>query len=301
MYRLHHLLTFQAVHRTGSFAIAARQLGYTPSAVSQQIAILEKDTGLVLFEREAHGIRATGVADQLLELSRNVLASVDEFSDQVRRLATGTSGRLRIGSFPTAGVRLAPKLLSMFTEQYPNVEITLTEGEPDELLEPLVDGELDVAMVYEYGLCPRQWPTMLATETLVQEDLILLRPGEEHLDVALSELNDRRWITSNEDTAGARSLARLCATAGFDPTIAFRSNNYDVVRELVAATGGVAIVPALGHVPDERILATPMRDRSAYRTVLAVSRAGNSGPLLQALLTLAHQAVPAGAEHLRPR
>ncbi|WP_214106825.1 LysR family transcriptional regulator [Acrocarpospora catenulata] len=140
MFKLHHLLTFQVVHRTGSFATAARELGYTASAVSQQIAALEKETGLTLFEREAHGIRATTVADRLAELSRGMLADVDEFDYQVRRLAKGSSGRLRVGSFTTASVRLVPAALSDFRRRRPGVEITLDDGEPEKLLDSLTDG-----------------------------------------------------------------------------------------------------------------------------------------------------------------
>lgn len=300
MIKLHHLLTFQAVHRTGSFAIAARELGYTSSAVSQQIAALEKDTGLVLFEREAHGIRATAAAHRLVELSRHVLATVDDFAYEIRRLAAGVSGRIRMGSFPTASVRLVPQALSGFSEQFPGVEITLSEGEPDELLETVVDGDLDVALVYEYGLCPRQWQNGLATHALLREDLLLLRPHDGRGSVELSQLAGRQWITSKEGTAGALSVTRLCASAGFTPQIAFRSNNYDVVRELVATTGGVAIVPALGHVPDERIDATRVNQPAAHRTVLAVQRVGNSNPLLNGFLAMVRQAAPGRADHLTP-
>lgn len=298
VYKLHHLLTFQAVHRTGSFAVAARELDYTPSAVSQQIAALEKDTGLVLFEREAHGVRATAAAHRLVELSREVLASVDEFDHHVRALATGASGRIRLGSFPTASVRLVPPALSAFAEQVPGVDVTLEEGEPDELVESLVDGELDVALVYEYGLCPRQWPPVLAAQPLAREDLVLLRAPDGLRSVGLTQLRDRRWITSRGGTAGALSLTRLCAAAGFTPEIAYRSNNYDVVRELVAATGGVAVAPALGHTPDERITATRLPQDSAYRTVLAMHRAGNTNPLLGDFLATLRHAVPKQLAHL---
>lgn len=91
MYKLQHLVTFQAVHRTGSFADAARELCYTATAVSQHIAALEKDTGLVLFERQARCIRPTAAAQVLLELSRPVLTTMDEFDVRVRQLASSTA------------------------------------------------------------------------------------------------------------------------------------------------------------------------------------------------------------------
>ncbi|WP_214106919.1 LysR substrate-binding domain-containing protein [Acrocarpospora catenulata] len=154
-------------------------------------------------------------------------------------------------------------------------------------------------MVYEYGLSPRQWPTGVRTLALVREDLLLLRPSGETGPPDLSRLADRQWITSREGTAGDLSLARLCAFAGFTPTIAFRSNDYDVVRELVAHMGGVAVVPALGHVPDERISAVSLLSQaSAHRTVLAIHREGNANPVLGDFLAALSQAVPQDADHL---
>jgi DNA-binding transcriptional LysR family regulator len=114
-----HLLTLKAVVHSGSFAVAARDLGYTASAVSQQISALEKESGLVLFEREAHGIRPTAAAHRLVDLSARVLAALDDLDHEVRELAGGATGRLRLGSFPTADVRLVPSALSAFVEAHP--------------------------------------------------------------------------------------------------------------------------------------------------------------------------------------
>jgi DNA-binding transcriptional LysR family regulator len=290
--RPQHLRTFHLVCRTGSFAVAARELGYTSSAVSQQIAALERDTGLVLFERQAHGVRPTAVAHRLVELSRPVLASLDELEHQVHRLATGATGRIRLGSFPTASVRLVPPVLSAFTAEHPGAEVSLVEEEPEDLVERLVDGRLDVALLYEYGLCPRQWPAGVATRPLVYEDLLLLQPADGPQAARLTQLAQRRWITSRDGTDGALSLARLCAAAGFTPSIAYRSNDYDVVRELVAATGGVAVVPALGHAPDPRVAAGRLPQRGAHRAVLVAHRA-SPNPLLADFLSVVRRAAPA--------
>lgn len=173
-----HLLTLKAVVRSESFALAARDLGYTASAISQQISSLEKETGLVLFEREAHGIRPTAAAHRLVDLSTHVLAAMDDLDHQVQELATGATGRLRLGSFPTADVRLVPSALSALVETHPRAQIQLEEAEPEELITALSHGDLDVALVYEYGLSPRQWPAGLTRHHLLREDLLLLRARE---------------------------------------------------------------------------------------------------------------------------
>ncbi|MGW0734884.1 LysR substrate-binding domain-containing protein [Streptomyces sp. NPDC002851] len=295
-----HLLTLKAVVRSGSFALAARELGYTASAISQQISALEKDSGLVLFEREAHGIRPTAAAHRLVDLSTRALAAMDDLTYQVHELATGATGRLRLGSFPTAGVRLVPPALSALSATHPRAQIQLEEGEPDELVAALGTGDLDLALVYEYGLSPRQWPDGLSRHPLLREDLILLRPHDSGLSAQLGKLSRARWITSREGTAGARSLTRLCAAAGFDATVAFRSNNYDVVRELVSAGLGVAVVPALGHVPSDAIEATRLTQRSAHRQVMAVHRAESGNPLLATMLAALRHAVPTDEPSLHP-
>lgn len=289
MDRPQHLRTLQVVCRTGSFAVAARELGYTSSAVSQQIAALERESGLILFERRAHGVRPTAVAHRLAELSRPVLAGLEELDHQVQRLATGAIGRIRLGSFPTASVRIVPSVLSSFAVEHPGAEVSLVEEEPDDLAERLVDGRLDVALLYEYGLCPKQWPAGVVTRPLLREDLLLLQARSR--TVPLAQLSGHRWIASREGTDGALSLARLCAAAGFSPMIAYRSNDYDVVRELVAATGGVAVVPALGHSPEPRVAASRLPQRGAHRTVLVAHR-GSPNPLLDGFLTVLGRVVP---------
>jgi DNA-binding transcriptional LysR family regulator len=291
MDRPQHLRTLRVVCRTGSFAVAARELGYTSSAVSQQIAALERETGLVLFQRQAHGVRPSAVAHRLVELSRPVLASLDEFDHQVHRLATGAIGRIRLGSFPTASVRIVPAVLSAFAAEHPGAEVSLVEDEPDDLVELLVDGRLDIALLYEYGLCPRQWPAEVLTRAVLREDLLLLEPADRPRTAQLSELGGHRWIASRVGTDGALSLARLCAAAGFAPVISYRSNDYDVVRELVAATGGVAIVPALAHAPDPRVAASRLLQPGAHRAVL-VAHCARPNPLLVGFLAVLWRAAP---------
>ncbi|GAA3776199.1 LysR family transcriptional regulator [Streptomyces coacervatus] len=295
-----HLLTLKTVVRSGSFAVAARDLGCTASAVSQQISALEKESGLVLFEREAHGIRPTAAAHRLVDLGARVLAALDDLDHEVQELAGGATGRLRLGSFPTAGVRLVPPALSAFVASHPRAGIELEEGEPDELLDGLGNGDLDVAVVYEYGLSPRQWPEGLVRHLLLKEDLVLLRAKESGLSDRLPGLSRARWVTSREGTAGAESVVRLCAAAGFEAAVAFRSNNYDVVRELVSAGLGVAVVPGLGHAPSDTVEATRVAQRSAHRTVLALHRGENSNPLLGSMLDALRQAVPADEPFLHP-
>ncbi|SDG26146.1 LysR family transcriptional regulator [Pseudonocardia oroxyli] len=293
MYRLQHLATLHAVVATGSFALAARELGYTPSAVSQQVAALERDTGLVLFERQAHAVRVTAAGHRIAELARGILAGVEELRAEAGRWADGQAGQVRIGAFPTAGERIVPGALAAVAAKHPHAEVILTEGEPSALLDPLAAGELDIALVYEYALRPRSWPDALVDTPLLHEDLLLLRPAEERETTpSAHELATRRWIASGRASDGATALVRWCAAAGFEPNVVHHSDDYDVVRELVVAVRGVAMVPALGHRPDTRITATAT---GARRTVHVLHRRGDTNPLLPVVLSALRAAMPTSA------
>lgn len=277
-----HLQTLQTVLRTGSFADAARVLGYSGSAVSQQMSALERTVRTPLFERDAHGVRPTRVAQFIATRSREVLGSLRSLEDDLALLLDGATGHVRVGSFPTAGEQLVPQALSAFLKSYPEVEVSVDEGEPADLVPRLESRELDLALVYHYGLAPRRWPRGLRAEKLLVEDLLLLTPVDHPLvgasSVAVEDLARETWVTTQPGTAAVAMVSRLCAAAGFEPEVVYRSNNYAVIRGLVAAGLGVAIVPALGHKDTPGVVGTTLTGSDAYREVIALrSPAANDG------------------------
>ncbi|UYM07271.1 LysR family transcriptional regulator [Solicola gregarius] len=295
-----HLRTLTAVVRTGSFADAARRLGYTASAVSQQIAALERAVQVPLFERDAHSITATPAAEFLAERAHDALLALDGLDDDVRGLAAGELGRLRLGSFPTASERLLPGGLSAYRDDHPDVRVELDEGEPAELVALLRDGELDVAVVYRYDLVPQRWPAGLVRTPLVDERLLLLLPDGHPLvrpaRVTLADLADETWVRTREGSSGATCLDRMCAVADFVPRVSVRSNDYDVIREFVRSGLGIALVPALAHEPAEGIATRTLDDVDVRRHVLALHRATGVGPTAPVLIAaLAAAAVDVAA------
>ena len=271
-----HLRTLAAVVRTGSFADAARQLGYTGSAVSQQIAALERAVRVPLFERDAQSIRATPAASFLAEGAHDVLAGIGALEDDMRELSEGNLGRLRLGSFPTASERLLPAALADYLHAYPDVEVELDEGEPYELVPLLQDSVLDAAVVYRYDLVPQGWPRSLVVTDLFDEDLVLLLPADHPMagqrEIALGSLAEQRWVSSREGTAGATCLTRLCAQAGFAPRIGFRSNDYDVIHGFVRSGLGIALVPSLALEPEGQIAVASLTGVTMQRHVAALRR-----------------------------
>ncbi|MFF1830633.1 LysR family transcriptional regulator [Paenarthrobacter sp. NPDC058040] len=288
-----HLRTLMVVLRTGSFAEAARRLGYTSSAVSQQMSALERMVRMSLFERDAHGIRPTPAAEFLAVRAQEVLTAYGIFEDEVRSMAEGSIGRIRLGSFPTASQKILPQALSLFVGSPARVKIELDEGEPDKLVPLVLERDLDLALVYQYDLVPHSWPKALSSTTLLFEDLVLLLPEGHRLantEISLAELESETWISTGERTSGARSLRRACAVAGFEPDVSFRSNDYDVVRGFVRSGLGVALVPALGHVDTEGVATASVSDLYVRRRVLAIHPHTSVNPAVQGAVTALQQA-----------
>ncbi|GAB3289686.1 LysR substrate-binding domain-containing protein [Parasphingorhabdus pacifica] len=278
-----HLRTLQECVRTGSFAEAGRTLGYTASAVSQQMVLLERAVGAPLFERAARSARSTGLALRLAERSRDALGALDALEREVRSMVVGEEGSLRLASFSTANAQVLPEVLATVVAQRPQAEVQLDEGEPDEVIDGVLDGVVDAAVVFEYDLDPRQWPIELCVEELMAEPLRVALPESHRLAgadaVDLNDLATDAWICTRQDTAGARSLVRLAAAGGFVPRIIFRSNDYSVVRDLVARGLGVAALPSLA-LDDARVRTSRIAGWQPHRRVKALYRKQNTNPLL---------------------
>jgi DNA-binding transcriptional LysR family regulator len=282
-----HLQTLSVVLRTGSFAAAGRHLGYTGSAVSQQMKALEVESGLVLFDRGARGVRPTAEALLLSGRAIETLGALAALQEAVRGIAAGTRGRLGLGSFPTASEVLAPRALARFGRDFPEVEVRLEDGEPQELLTRLLEGDLDVIVVFRYDLVPQSWPAGSVRTPLLTEPVRLLVPdraGAPSGPVPLTDFADASWISTREGTAGTLALERACAAAGFAPRIRYRSNDYDVVRSFVRAGLGVAAVPRLAYLGRVGLRDVDVTGLSLHRYVEALTMADRHHPAVTGMV-----------------
>ncbi|HEX7942282.1 MAG TPA: LysR family transcriptional regulator [Gemmatimonadaceae bacterium] len=277
-----HLRTLSVVVRTGSFADAARQIGYTGSAVSQQVAALEHSLRATLFERDAHSIRPTAAALFLAERAHDILMALGALEDDMRGLSSGGFGRLRVGGFAAVNERLLPCSLADYRRSHPNVDLALDEGEPDELVAKLRDALLEVAVVYEYDLVPQRWPAAATVTPLLDEELFLMVPEGHALTgattVAIEDLAAETWVSTREGSAGDNCLIRLCGGAGFDPLIAMRGAGADSVRGMVQAGIGIALVPALSALAGDGTELLTL-EPGLRRHVLALRRAEHESAL----------------------
>ncbi|MEV7603223.1 LysR substrate-binding domain-containing protein [Kitasatospora sp. NPDC089797] len=299
-----HVRTLSVVLETGSFSEAAGRLGYTSSAVSQHIGALERVSGLVLFERGARSVRPTSAALALGQRCYRVLGELAALEDEVRALASGSCGMLRLGSFPTAQALLVPPALARLTQEYPGADVALEEGEPSELVPLVAAGRLDAALIYAYDRVHQQLPLGVAAVELLRESLFVLIPPADPVALAervcMADLRGRNWITSQEESAGARSLANLCASAGFAPQVAFRSNDYNVIRAMVRAGLGVALIPELAVTDELRPSVRLLDEPSCARRVYVVRRTTGTNLLVPRLEDALRRASSSYRRHCPP-
>ena len=283
------LKILRQVAASGSFSAAADSLNYTQSAVSQAIAALEREAGAPLLERGRGSIRPTAAGSALIEHADGILARLEDAEDEVRAIAEGRRGRLRIASFPTAGATLIPLAVTTFREANPGVELSLAEGEPEEIAPRLRAGEFDIALLFEFpGVGRPLVPEAQRVELL--EDPMRLAVAANHPLAKrdrpkLADLSGDAWIQTTETSPCARHVVRSCLAAGFEPAVSFESDDYQTVQGLVAAGVGVALIPllALSTVRSD-IAIRPLGGGGLVRSVFAATRRGPLAPAAEAML-----------------
>src|ERR1700722_2429105 len=267
----------EVAHR-GSFSAAAEALAYTQSAISQQIAALEAETGMTLLQRHPRGVTLTAAGQTLVGHAEGILARLESAEAALGAIAGLRGGRLRMASFPTAGATLMPLAIASFRARHPEVELTLAEGEPEQIEPRLRAGEIDLALLFEFG--DPSPADELARVALIEDPLYLALPREHVLAqkrrLRLGALGSEAWVQPSSASPCAQQVVRSCHAAGFEPNVAFESDDYQTVQGLVAAGGGVALIPelALNPVVREDIAIRALSPRPPVRQVVAATPAG---------------------------
>ena len=250
MLDVRRLRVLREVARCGSLARAADTLSYTPSAVSQQIAALEREAGTVLLERRARGVVLTEAGRTLVEHATAILDLLDAAEAALAELAELKRGRLRMASFATAGATVLPRAVDAFRARHPAIELSVQQASPSESVERLRAGLLDLALVVDLDARPAEGVEVVPLfEDPVQLALHRDHPVAKMADVRLDALKDETWIDVPRLTSGGKVLVRACELAGFEPRVAFESDDYTAIQELVGAGVGVALLPDLALCP----------------------------------------------------
>lgn len=289
MLNLTRLNVFREVVDRGSFSGAADALSYSQSAVSQAIATLEGEMGTALIERRRGGVRPTPAGAALAAHVGGILARMDTAESEVAAIARGRGGRLRTASFPTAGSSLMPRAIAAFRASHPGVDVTLAEGEPEEIAPRLRAGEFDLVLLFEFeGVGERLGAGMRRFELLDDPLHLALQkdhPLAERERVELSELREEPWVQTSAASPCAKHVIRSCHAAGFEPTVSFESDDYQTVQGLVAAGVGVALIPALAlsTVRDD-IKVRPLHPASPVRKVFAATPRAAATPAVATMI-----------------
>ncbi|MFI0721508.1 LysR family transcriptional regulator [Streptomyces sp. NPDC021224] len=251
MMEARHLRVLRAVARGGSFSAAARALGCTQPAVSQQMKALEQSAGTPLLVRGPREMRLTQAGEALVRHADGILAGLTAAEEEIAAIAGLRAGRVRLASFPSGTATLVPGAVAEMRAAHPGTEISLVEAEPPRSVELLRAGDCDIALAFRYADLPtpaeESWDDLVVRPLLSDPLVCVVPPGHrlarEQAAAELSHLAGERWIAGCPRCRG--HLVELCERAGFTPRIDFATDDYPAVVGLVAAGLGVTVLPRL--------------------------------------------------------
>src|SRR5215207_8595701 len=232
----------------GTIAAAARALSFTPSAVSQQLAALEREAGVALLDRHGGRVRLTEAGRRLVSRTEAIVAELEAATAELAAAAAEVSGDLHVAAFPSAERALLAPALAALARRHPDVGVRTTELEPEASLPALRLGDVDLAVSHEDVSRPAPPDPRLERIDLLEDPLRVVLPVGHPADdgsVALARLARARWVATPPGTACRAMLDHTCRTAGFVPDVPFHANDFGVLAAYVAAGLGVAMVPEL--------------------------------------------------------
>jgi DNA-binding transcriptional LysR family regulator len=252
-----HLRTLVEVIRLGSFAAAAARLGYTASAVSQQMSALERDTGVTLFQRSARSIQPTEAAVVMTRHAAKVLTDIEALMAAASRAEDSISQELRLGIFPSLATYVLPPILQNPAWKKLGIDLRVSVAEPAQTIMGLrTGGELDVALVYQVGQSGLAWPHTVDRQWIGDDNFRVVLPAAWGIRtdsrIAATHLSDMPWIMHHPGTSDATVIERLFASCNLHPRVVAYSDDFHASLEMAAAGLGAALVPelALLHRPD---------------------------------------------------
>src|SRR5688500_10121882 len=222
----------------GTIAAAARALAFTPSAVSQQLAALEREAGVALLDRHGGRVRLTEAGRRLVARTEAILIELEAASAELSAAAADVTGDVHVAAFPSAERALLAPAIATLLGRHPDARVRTTELAPEASLPALRLGDVDLGASHADTSRPAPPDPRLERVDLLEDPLrVVLPPGHPAARgaVALAELADARWVATPEGTACRAILEHACATAGFRPEVPFHANDFGVLAAYVAA------------------------------------------------------------------
>ncbi|WFE54185.1 LysR substrate-binding domain-containing protein [Micromonospora sp. WMMD1155] len=288
---LRRLRFLRELEERGTLAAVAAALGYSPSTVSQQLALLEREVGVRLLDKAGRGVRLTDAGQLLAQHARVLLSAAEAAQADLAALGGDVRGTVRAGGLQSAARRLLIPAVARLRTEHPQVRVEIFELELEQSLPGLRLGTVDLVIGDEYDSHPRPRPAGLRFTLLLEEPLRIVLPAAHPLarsggPVAVADLRADIWAASAEGTGHHAMVVGTCrALGGYEPDLRHRSNDADVQLELVRAATAVALMPALTLPRDDPALAIrDVAEVTVGRRLVAVTRDTPAAPALIALL-----------------
>lgn len=291
---LKRLRILQTLARYGTVAAAADRLHLTPSAVSQQLAVLAKEAGVPLLEKHGRGVRLTGAAQVLLTHADAIGVQLERARADLAAHAHGGVGQARVAGFPTALSYLLAPAVARVRASHPGWRFAIVEQETEDAIPLLIAGELDLAVVMNSPQVPTADHPTVQLHPLLSEPVHMALPSDHPLaelgELGLAEhLVDEEWVLTADGTACHALATQACGQAGFQPRVGHYVTDFGAVYALVAAGLGVAMMPhmSVASAPPGVVL-RPLRAPVPHRHLFAAVRRGSGAtPLLHTLCEVA--------------
>lgn len=276
----------------GSFSAAADALDYTQSAVSKQVAALEREVGAQLVVRDVRPVRLTAAGEALARHAVTLLEGLAVAEAELGAIAALEAGHLRVGTYSSVGATLIVQAVAAFRKSHPGVKLSLLEAGRDRLVEEVRTGELDLAAVFDFPALGLRVDDGLASKQLLNESHELVLPPDHRLarrrKLTMGDLSDEDWLfpTLGPESPTQKLFTAACATAGYEPRIVFRVNDCEMFQALVAAGVGIGFLPQLALHPVHPGVVVRTVQGAPERRVLALTLPGLRSAASDAFLEL---------------
>ncbi|MDW3218009.1 MAG: LysR family transcriptional regulator [Acidimicrobiales bacterium] len=248
---LQHLRLLREVARRSTITAAADSLGYTRSAVSQQLMGLEKSTGVAVLERVGRGVRLTDAGRELVRHADEVLDGMEAAQAALEAVATSVRGTLVIGIYESVAATLLAPLVERLAIDHPDLRVRSRELDPDDAFDAVGHGDVDLAFTLDYPHDPVPRPDDIAKTSIAEESFLAVLPASVRAKdvIDLATLAECQFVAPNPSSACGRAVMIACRDAGFEPDVAHQVDGYPATLDLVAAGCGVALVPERSVLP----------------------------------------------------
>ena len=285
MLDLRRLRLLRELARRGTIAAVAQALSYSPSAVSQQLTALEKETGVRLLEPAGRRVRLTPQADLLVAHAQVLLEDMERAEAALARSLSETAGTLRVAAFQTAVLALVPHALSQLARQHPSLRVEVTELEPELALPALIVGEFDLVLCEEYPGFPLPRPRETERHDLFTDELRLITPAG-WSEQSLSSLASRPFVLEPVGTTARQWATAACRQAGFEPDARYTTTDLQIHLRLVESGLAAALLPDLSGAGDRQdVAAFRLRGRPSRQIFTTVRSGAARHPKVQAFTT----------------